>query len=266
MIDDNMFQERVSQQLASEVPEDVEVIIEEGPEPLTFLRLLKYPLSRSGLTVLCFFAVVPFLLHVALILLSGILPLLAFALLLIVWIAEALIALSTFWYLTICICASAEGQVKAPDVFEYSQDDTLLDWIWQFLRIVFTVSICIAPAFLITYFAHLSRPAFWGILAAGIFFLPMLLLAVVMFDTINALNPILIIASIFSTFFSYLGIVVQFCVPLLLLIGMNIASLKSHDPLLSLLVDAVGLYLMMIAACLLGRFFHNNEEKLRWDV
>ena len=57
-----------------------------------------------------------------------------------------------------------------------------------------------------------------------------------------------------------------FCVPLLLLIGMNIASFKSHDPLLSLLVDAVGLYLMMIAACLLGRFFYNNEEKLRWDV
>lgn len=261
MIDNTMLQ-RMAAKPAAEEPN---VVIEAEPveESLTFLRLLTYPLCGPGLTVMGMYVLLPFFLWMLVMLMPGPLKLAGGFVLMIV---NILVTLSTLWYLTVCINASAEGRIKAPDVFEYSQDDTFWDWLRTFFLLAVTVSLCIAPAFLITHFAQLSAPAFWGILAAGIFFLPMLLLAVVMFDTINALNPILIIASIFSTFLSYLGIVVLFCVPLTLLIGMNIASYKSHDPLLSLLVDAVGLYLMMIAACLLGRFFYNNEEKLRWDV
>ena len=93
-----------------------------------------------------------------------------------------------------------------------------------------------------------------------------MLLAVVMFDTINALNPVLIIGSIFSTFLHYAGIVLLFMIPLGMVMGITIVGAIFDDPLLKLPVKAIGLYLFMLDACLLGRFFYKNEEKLRWDV
>ena len=126
-----------------------------------------------------------------------------------------------------------------------------------------TVAFCIGPAFVIRHFLEINAPTFGSILGVGIFFLPMSLLAMVIFDTVNALNPILIIASIFSTFFSYIGVVLLFCVPLLLIGG--ILSF-SWNPWLSVPIRAMGLYLLMMDAYLLGRFFYYDEEKLRWDV
>ena len=251
MIDNTMLKHMA----AEPAIEDPLVPEEEPPEQMTFFRVFTFPLSRPGLTVLGFYAVVPFLLKVLLILVASILPLLAFAMGFVAGLVNALISLSTFWYLTVCIRASAEGQSKAPDVFEFSQDDSFWGWLRQFFLIIVTVSLCIAPAFILRHFVEISEMIFWSILSVGIFLLPMCLLAMVIFDTINALNPVLIIASIFSTFFSYIGVVLLFCVPLLLIGG--ILSF-SWNPWLSVPIRAMGLYLLMMDAYLLGWFFYYN--------
>ena len=261
MIDDAMFQNRVAPEPVVVEPPVWEE--DEQPEQVTFSRVFTYPISGPGLSILSIYAVGPFLLGTLVILATAILPLLAFALGFVVLLVNLLISLSTFWYLTVCIHASAEGQTKAPDVFEFSEDDSLWGWLRGLFFIVLTVSICIAPAFIIKYYAEINNVAFWSILGIGIFSLPMCLLAMVVFDTVNALNPVLIIASISSTFFSYLLVVVLFFVPILLIIGLFFFS---WVPLMSVPIRAISLYLLMMDAYLLGRFFYKNEEKLRWDV
>lgn len=258
MIDDSTFQERTPPDFR-----EPEATVEETPAAFSFGRLLTYPLNRPGLTVLGLYALVPFLLEIAATLISSVLPLLILVLGFVVLVVHILITLSTFWYLTVCIRASAEGQTKAPDLFEFSQDDSFWDWLREFFLVLITVCLCLGPAFALKRFADVSDIVFWSILGVGVFFLPMCLLAIVMFDTINALNPLLIIASVFSTFFSYVLIVVLFFVPLALVAGLLFFSLI---PLLSVPIKAIGLYLLMMDACLLGRFFYRNEEKLRWDV
>jgi hypothetical protein len=265
MIDDKMFQERVARLNALTAPDAAECCVEEddGPHSLTFLQWLSYPINGPGLSIIVIYVVVPFLLWAFFM----VMPMaLQFAGILLLIITRSLVGLSTLWYLTVCIRASGEGQIKAPNVFEFSQDDSFSDWFWQFVRIAVTVSLCLAPAFLLRGFAGVEPAVFWTLLAAGTLMLPMALLAVVMFDGIRALNPVLLVSSMISTFIPYLAVVFAFCVPLALLVGLHIATAKTPDPLLTLLVRAVGVYLLMLAACLLGRFFYTNEEKLRWDV
>ena len=158
MIDNTMLQRMAAKPVAEE-PDVVieEEPVEEGAESLTFLRLLTYPLCGPGLTVMGMYVLLPFFLWVLVMLMPGPLKLAGGFVLMIV---NILVTLSTLWYLTVCINASAEGRIKAPDVFEYSQDDSFWDWLRTFFLIAVTVSICIAPAFFITYFAHLGRPAF----------------------------------------------------------------------------------------------------------
>lgn len=265
MIDDKMFEARVARLKAVTEPDAVPCVVEEeeGDETLTFLGLLAYPLNGPGLSIMAIYVLVPFLLWCFFM----IMPMaLQYAGIFILLITKVLIGLSTFWYLTACIRASAEGQVRAPNVFEFGQDDSFFDWFRQFILIVVTVLLCLVPAFLLRRFVGIEPAVFWAVLAVGVLVLPMALLSVVMFDGICGVNPILIISSIFSTLIPYLAVVLAFSVPIALLVGLNIASAKAPDPLVVLLVRAVGVYLLMLAACLLGRFFYNNEEKLRWDV
>ncbi|MBL7215437.1 MAG: hypothetical protein ISS71_07140 [Phycisphaerae bacterium] len=260
MIDDTMLKRMA----AKPVIEEPDVVIEEEPpEQPTFCRVFTYPISGPGLSVIAIYAGIPFLWVLLLYPLPLVLRNAAFFAGLLV---KGAVALSSFWYLTVCIRASAEGQCRAPNVFEYSQDDSFFAWLRQFFLIVISVSLCVAPAFILRRFVEINAVIFWSMLGVGIFLLPMCLLAMVIFDTVNALNPVLIIASIFSTFFSYLVVVLSFFVPVLLFFGLLMLKGSSVNLLLLLLIRVAGLYLLMMDAYLLGRFFYNNEEKLRWDV
>ena len=98
------------------------------------------------------------------------------------------------------------------------------------------------------------------------------LLACVMFDSIYGLNPLLLIASIFSTFFQYCGLV-------LLITGIvlgfrAISTIRTDDiqqeTLTMILLESVLylilLYITFVVAHLLGRFFWQYQEKLNWEV
>jgi hypothetical protein len=90
------------------------------------------------------------------------------------------------------------------------------------------------------------------------------LLAIVMFDSSSAYNPLLWAASICRTFFQYSGLVILFCL-LAWLLSKIVTSF--HETLLApYLFNAVFIYLLMIEAHLLGRFYFKNSEKLNWEV
>ena len=181
-------------------------------------------------------------------------------------VVKLLIFLSTLWYLANCIRSCAEGEIDPPSLLGDGQGDSPGDWIRQFFLIGVTFSVCIYPVFAIRNFIEIPDAVFCGILAIGIFLLPMCLLSVVMFDSLEALNPILIMASIFSTFFHYLLVALLFFVPILLFIWSAVIKSGTINLFLLLLLRIVGCYLLMMDAYILGWFFHKYEEKLRWDV
>ena len=105
---------------------------------------------------------------------------------------------------------------------------------------------------------------FWLLCSLGAFFFPMALLAVVLFDATGALNPVFIIGSVIRTFFSYCGLILSFCAfGGLVALG---AWTFGRFLLLRALSNAAGLYLLLVAAHLLGRFYWLHKDRLGWDL
>ncbi|MHC4105977.1 MAG: hypothetical protein ACYSR9_13630, partial [Planctomycetota bacterium] len=97
-----------------------------------------------------------------------------------------------------------------------------------------------------------------------VLFFPMGLLSIVLFDSLDGLNPILIIGSVFSTFFQYFGMILLFFAIGALSI-ISVAYLP-HSWLFRLFPNIFLLYMSIIYAHLLGRFYWKYQEKLNWEV
>jgi hypothetical protein len=176
------------------------------------IDILLYPLSKPGLTLIAVSAGIPFALRT---LTKSLLPVsLAFppALIFLVifiilhWCSFVIFVLYVYWYVCECIRDSAAGGIRAPETAGIAP--SLWDILLQPLKSVVCLSPFMVPAMF--YFGRTQRAdaIFWVLYGCGGFLLPMGLLAVVMFDSIRALNPVLIIGSIFSTFFLYCGLVI----------------------------------------------------------
>jgi len=94
-----------------------------------------------------------------------------------------------------------------------------------------------------------------------------------MFNSIGGLNPILLLGSIFSTFFQYCGLV-------LLVVGVLFAftclagmfeSEDAQEPTIAVLILMgifyfLGLYIAFVISHLIGRFYWRCQDKLNWEV
>lgn len=188
------------------------------------------------------------------------------------------------YYIGFCIFDSAKGGRRAPDVTTLDLPDKG-ELVSQLFLVLGAIAICFWPAGLYYVLAKKVDLVFWVLSACGIFFLPMALLAGILFDAIHALNPVVIIGSISRTFLPYCGLVPVFCAlgGLLALIASNIFSLPSTRNLeqaigqIMLIVDrlfAVTLtypgmafvYLAMVGAHLLGWFYWWHKDKLNWGL
>lgn len=230
------------------------------------LDVFLYPTSTSGLINLGIFWILPILLGLA----ARILPI-PF-----IWGIASLIVVSYMCYFFMeCIRDSASGGIRAPENIASMPD--MGDTVTQVLEIVASVVIFWGPlgAYLMYKVFWQSVEAnspydpktdtfFWLLLGYGIFFFPMGLLALAMFNSTSAFNPFLWIASIFSTFFQYCGMVLFFCI-LGWLFSRIVASFQ-QSLFFSYLFGAAFIYLAMVAAHLLGRFYYLNSRKLNWEV
>ena len=176
-------------------------------------------------------------------------------------------------YITECIRDSAAGGTTAPDNLQ-SMPDSISDAVSQLMDIIASFVIFFGPVigyiiyqFLVstTHFNLRTDLIFWLLLGFGIFFYPMGLLAIVMFNSSSAYNPFLWIVSIFSTFFQYCGLLLSFFIFGFLIYSVFLL-LPQARLFLFLFGQAVFIYLAMITAHLLGRFYYNNSKKLNWDV
>jgi hypothetical protein len=188
------------------------------------------------------------------------------------------------YYIGFCIFDSAKGGRRAPDVTTLDLPDKgkILSELFLILG---AIAICFWPAGLYYVLAKKVDLAFWVLSACGIFFLPMALLAGILFDAIHALNPVFIIGSISRTFLPYCALVPLFCVlgGLLAVIASNIFSLPGAQTLqqgigqIMLLLERLFcvtltypgmafVYLAMVAAHLLGWFYWWHKDKLNWGL
>lgn len=230
------------------------------------LDIFLYPTSISGLINLGIFWILPILLG----LIARILPI-PF-----IWgIASLVVAAYMYYYFMECIRDSAKGGIRAPENIGSMPD--MGDAVSQAMEIVASVVIFWGPVAAYSMykifwqssgsgFAYEPRTdaIFWLLLGYGIFFFPMGLLALAMFNSTSAFNPFLWIASIFNTFFQYCGLVLFFCV--LGWLVSRIAASFQQSLFFSYLFGVAFIYLAMVAAHLLGRFYYLNSKKLNWEV
>jgi hypothetical protein len=160
---------------------------------------------------------------------------------------------------------SADGNRRAPDI-ELSLSILMNAWelVWLILNTFICVAVCVGPLVAYLIITKQTDIIFWLLVTYGILYLPMVLLGLVLFDSLRALNPILIIASIFNVFLPYCGLVLLFFAVCGLIAMILVIMPQSF--IISYILSAVCIYLTMIMAHLLGRFCYQYRERLNWEV
>jgi len=223
-----------------------------------FIDIFLYPISTPALIIIGIVISIPLIIG----LMADLLGPLDFFISIPGFFINIVVGLYMYWYLCHCVRDSAEGNIRAPDVLVSSP--TIGDMFFQTMKVVICLLFFSAPMLIYYYNERSIDFIFWLLFGFAVFFFPMGFLSVIMFDSINGLNPILLIGSIFSTFFQYLGLLFLFSILGWLII--QIFSVASASVILSFLLPLAIIYLSLVTAHLLGRFYWRNQEKLRWGV
>lgn len=221
------------------------------------VEIFLYPTSIHGLTIIAVIVGIPFLIKILAILAGPF----SFFITIPGLFIMIVIGAYAFWYFGHCIIESAEGEIRAPDVLVNAP--SLGDMGWQCLQLTICIGFFAAPPIIYYRFIEKTDIILYLLLAYTALFLPIGLLSVVLHDRITALNPILLLRSILITFFSYIKLVVLFYIVGCLFFFVSSVSLFLP---LDVVIEAVSVYLLIILAHVLGRFYWANKEILDWDT
>jgi len=229
------------------------------------LDILLYPTSGAGLVAIAVIGGLPLLLGLAVQLIPFAGALLGLPCLLV----NIAIGLYAGWYFAECVYDSARGGTRAPVAFGGLVG---LGEMWS--RVIYLLAVYIIyvlPA--VIYGGILGRidAIFWGLLAWAIVFFPIGLLAMVILDSVSALNPFLLLVSIFRTFFGYLGLLVLTAIlaGLFWIIPGYLARPEEGQPAPLWLVlpgFATTTYVTFVFAHVLGRFYWRQADRLDWGL
>jgi len=223
------------------------------------IDIFLYPFSVPGLKNLAIFIGVPLLIDI----LWTILPIqLSCLFFLVTVVINIVIFLYIYWYFVECVRDSADGGVRAPEGL--GSTPGFMGMFWQAVNVIGCLAIFFTPFVLYMLFAKRADIIFWLLLIYAVFFFPMGLLAVIMFDSAIGLNPRLLIRSISSTFYPYCGLVLLFVTPVVLT-GMLHAEVQ-ESRLWIFIIRSVVTYLALVGAHLLGRFYWRYQDKFNWDL
>jgi hypothetical protein len=246
------------------VPELKPHALQETPAPSAWYWPFLFPLNSTGLGMIGLFVLSRFILWLGIVGAATLLGVIGLALAVILAVISFLIQIYACSYTCLCVQASAQGQIKAPDTLQYDMGG-LWEIIKQVLRVIAAVGFCALPAILYCYHNKNLDHRFWAMAAAGWFFLPMMLLSSIMYDSLAGLNPFLVVFSAFRLFFRYLLLVLGLTIPAGLFIGLLMYS-KTLGIFITLPAQALLLYLAFVGAAMLGRFFQVNENQLDWNI
>jgi len=232
------------------------------------IDIFLYPISKPGLIILAIIVGIPLVLHFTTKVLAAITgvftPMFVFLVLfqIIRAMADVILYLYVYWYLCECIRDSAAGGIRAPETA--GSTPGLAELFWPFIRVLICLLFFCAPAAYYYSYRQQADAILFALYGCAAFFFPMGLLAVIMFDSFRGLNPLLIFASIFSTFFRYVGLVI-FVAAVCLLIVEAVLVLRG-DWLAVHLAKLAAIYLLLVVTHLIGRFFWRNQDRLNWEV
>ena len=235
------------------------------------LDILLYPTSGPGLMVLGLLTGAPLLIEV----IRRFVPILGH-IGIVFFIGSFVLGLYAAWYLAECVYDSARGGTRAPEFTAaglgemWSRVSYLLAVYFVYLLPVVLYKIVIT-GFDVT--GDKYDMLFWGLVGYALLFFPMGLLAMVVNDSISALNPFFLLGSIFRAFFQYAPLLLLFAA----LAGLFwlTAQGQSQDQeeinqLRPFWIEAVGLaisnYTAFLVAHILGRFYWRNRERLDWGL
>ncbi len=224
-----------------------------------FIDVLLYPASLNGIIQIgiCLFF------HLIVAFVRGFAPVFRRGGLVLTLIVYLVPAGYVAYYFGYCIFHSSRGGRRAPDIW-VPHAPNMGALLSQLALIIASVTLCFLHVGVYYGLTRRIDLPFWLLCGLGAFLLPMTLLAVVLFDTGGALNPILIIGSIIRTFVSYCGLILSFCAfgGLIALAVWTLGRLL----LFRVLWIAAALYLLLVAAHMLGRFYWLHKDKLEWDL
>ncbi len=255
--------EYIASEQAGESEEEEEPPKETDPAALRkapwLIDIFLYPFNKSGLKHLAIFILVPQLLNI----IEGMLPsLLAFVFSVAGFFVQIIIFLYIYWYLVECVRESADGWVRAP--LGFGGLPTLRDMFGQVVNIIGCFAVFLGPFVLYRITAGKMNIISWFLLGFAVFLYPMALLSVLMHDSGHGLNFRTFTKSISKTFYPYLGLIILFLVPILLI--RKIPAQEQESPFSNIIFRSVIIYAAFIGAHLLGRFYWRYQEKLNWDL
>lgn len=222
-----------------------------------FLDIFLYPICLSGLTTMVIVIIIPLVID----LFAGLLGPFGFFVSIPGMFINFVISMYFLWYFTECIRDSAEGGIRAPETM--ANAPSLGELFSHLLCLLITILIYAGPAGIYYIKTDRTDTIFWALLGFAIFFLPIALLAVTLFDSLRGLNPLLLIGSVFSTHFIYLALVIILWT---IALGVRFILRLLENELVAFLSGYLVLYILLVVAHLLGRFYFRFQEKLNWDV
>jgi hypothetical protein len=256
--------------------EDTEEAAASGSLPW-LIDIFLYPLSISGLVYLVICFCTPIL--ISLIwryLLQQVWPIseLIIATLYVLYVGYVM------YYLSWCIIDSTKGGRRAPDITQQSSPKG------ELIQCAGILLACIVFCFwpVAVYYILTVKTGFiyWLLAAIGLLFFPMALLSGFLHDSINGLNPVLITKSVIKTFNRYLPIVIFFAGFFIVLsvVIPPFPQSKNFKSISDYISEFIGnifgsrhalrlagfIYIAMIAAHILGRFYCKCKEQLNWEV
>lgn len=232
----------------------------------TILDILRFPLNKMGLAHIGLFTLLVFVMMFVEIVLGKLMGRFIGYLHLVLMFINMLVAIEIIQYGYLCTQQSAQGELFAPDKM-FSDAFQIGSWGELFEELYFRISpfvVCFGPPILYLVLTDHPDTVFVVLLAAGVFYFPMLFLAVAMFNSSTSFNPLIHFVSIVKTFFSYCLLVGQFCI-LVVLFALFVWLLQKYW-LMSMVLFPLQLYYMMVIAHLFGRYYCLNEQKLKWEV
>jgi hypothetical protein len=175
-------------------------------------------------------------------------------------------------YLQNIVTSSAHGENDMPDwpdLSDYSGEVTS-----PFFQLVGVAAFCFAPAIFLTIYAAFTEGGAWlgWATTASIFFgaiyFPMAFMAVAMFDSLGAVNPLLIIPSILKIPKEYALAIALFVVILILRwLGEKVLPELLGIPYIlpSIVANFFGLYLLAVEMRILGLLYRTKKDELGWS-